>query len=286
MLFNVIMNKNDNENINENISSDIENTFTSWDDSNLKLDRNILRGIYSFGFEKPSPIQQKAIIPMINKSDIFAQAQSGTGKTGAFSIGVLGRLDITSKKCQAIILSPTRELSMQTYDVIDQISGKFPVISQLLIGGRSIDNDIKMIRKNSPHVIIGCPGRVHDMLRRKEIDSSTINMFVLDEADEMLSSCFKEQVYNIIQFLNSDIQICLFSATIPEEINKLSNKFMRNPIKILVKQQMLTLEGIKQYYVGIDNDISKFETIKDLFSILSLSQCIIYCNSVFSSCKF
>ena len=265
------------KNINE---EEDNNIFDSWDDENLKLDQRILRGIFSYGYEKPSPIQKKAIIPIINKNDIIAQAQSGTGKTGAFSIGVLGRIEIEKQNTQCIILSPTRELSIQTYDVLKGLSGKYPVDIQLLIGGTSIDKDISQIREKKPHIIVGCPGRIHDMLRRKEIKTAEIKLVVLDEADEMLSTGFQEQVYNILQFVSGETQICLFSATIPHEISKLSEKFMRDPIRILVKQDMLTLEGIKQYYVAIDNDISKFETIKDLFSILSLSQCIIYCNSV------
>ena len=118
------------------------------------------------------------------------------------------------------------------------------------------------------------------MLRRRKLKTADLKMIVLDEADEMLSSGFKEQVYNIFQFLNKDIQVALFSATMPESLNVLTNKFMRDPIRILVKTEQLTLEGIKQYYVAVENDSQKYDTLKDLYGVFSLSQCIIYCNSV------
>ena len=152
--------------------------------------------------------------------------------------------------------------------------------TQLLIGGTSTEKDIHTLNSNPPHVVIGCPGRVHDMLRRKQLKTNHFRLIILDEADEMLSQGFKEQVYNIFQFLNKDIQVALFSATLPETLNTLTSKFMRDPIKILVQTVQLTLEGITQYYVALDNDEQKYDTLKDLYGTFSLSQCIIYCNSV------
>ena len=177
-------------------------------------------------------------------------------------------------------MSPTRELSQQTNNVICSI-GKFydSLKTHLLIGGTSIDNDLQML-KSPPHIVVGCPGRVHDMLRRNRLKTDSLKLIVLDEADEMLSQGFKEQVYNIFQFLNKDIQVNLFSASIPESLTVLTNKFMRDPIKILVKTEQLTLEGIRQHYVAVENDGQKYDTLKDLYRIFSLSQCIIYCNSV------
>jgi translation initiation factor 4A len=118
------------------------------------------------------------------------------------------------------------------------------------------------------------------MLRRRYINGKKLKLMVLDEADEMLSSGFKEQVYNIFQYLNSEIQIALFSATIPNEMIPLTEKFMRNPVKISVKVEQLTLEGIKQYYVALDDDVQKYDTLKDIYNRMSFNQCIIYCNSV------
>ena len=271
--------------LNQNSDYDMtieENTNTiinSWEDLDIKQD--LLRGIYANGFENPSPIQRKAIIPIIKKNDIIAQAQSGTGKTGCFAIASLELVNTTEDSIQAIILSPTRELSCQIKNVVDKIGINIKDLrTQLLVGGTSTENDIKLLKENHPQIIVGCPGRVHDMMRRKHINSNKIKLVVLDEADEMLSSGFKEQIYSIFQYLASDIQITLFSATMPPSLYSLAEKFMRNPIKIIVKTEQLTLEGIKQYYVNLEDDAQKYDTLKDLFSSFSVSQCIIYCNSV------
>ena len=259
-----------------------KNTIEVWDD--LPSDATALqRGIHAFGFEKPSPIQKEAIGPILNGKDVIGQAQSGTGKTGAFSIGLLGRLDLSRATTQALVLSPTRELSQQTLAVINGIGIMFkkpPLVCQLLIGGTSTDEDIRQLQQAPPHVVVGCPGRVHDMMRRHQIRSQNIELCILDEADEMLSAGFKEQVYNIFQFFHTNTQVCLFSATMPQELSTLTEKFMRDPIKILVKNEQLTLEGIDQYYVALDDDSAKYSALKDLFGTISLSQCIIYCNSV------
>tara|TARA_B000000609_G_C24179060_1_gene356417 strand:- start:1041 stop:2246 length:1206 start_codon:yes stop_codon:yes gene_type:complete len=254
--------------------------FDKWDDVK-DINPNILRGIYAYGFENPSAIQKKSILTFMDGKDLIAQAQSGTGKTGSFAIGVLQNIDTTKNYTQAMILSPTRELSKQIYEVITNL-GRFmkELRIQSLIGGTDLDEDINKLKNETPHVIIGCPGRTHDMLRRRVLNNNTIKLIVLDEADEVLSQGFKEQIYNIFQYLNKDIQICLYSATVPNEILNLTNKFMREPIKILVKAQMLTLEGISQYYIALDNDHSKYATLKDIYSKIAVSQCIIYCNSV------
>jgi translation initiation factor 4A len=151
---------------------------------------------------------------------------------------------------------------------------------QKLYGGSIIEDGSSFSSKNTPHVICGCPGRVQDMMRRDRINVKDIKLVILDEADEMLSSGFKEQVYNIFQYFNSEIQVALFSATLPNSVLPIIDKIMRNPIKINVKREMLTLEGIKQYYIAVDDDRQKYLTLKNLFSFLSVSQCIIYCNSV------
>jgi superfamily II DNA/RNA helicase len=136
------------------------------------------------------------------------------------------------------------------------------------------------MRETPPHIIVGCPGRVFDMIRRRHINASTLKMVVLDEADEMLSQGFKDQIYNIFQYLNKEVQIALFSATLPANIYELTDKFMRNPVRIKVAAEQLTLEGIKQYFVAVQDDHQKYVTLKDLYGAISSSQCIIYCNSV------
>jgi translation initiation factor 4A len=257
-------------------------TLSGWDDIE-DGDMNVLRGIYSYGFEKPSPIQQKAIPPMIDRRDMIAQAQSGTGKTGAFTVGTLNIIDTSKKTTQAIVMAPTRELAMQISNVFKNIGtflDNYKV--QLLVGGNSVDEDIKKLKDKDgpPHVVVGTPGRIHDMIRRNHVNVKNIKVLTLDEADEMLSTGFKDQVYNIFQYMPKNIQLCLYSATVPNEIAELSKKFMRDPVRILVKSEMLTLEGISQFHINIEDDQGKYLTLKDLYESLSVSQCIIYCNSV------
>ena len=271
--------ENDHITSKENECTNYE-TFETWEDSNLGLNLNLLRGIYSYGFEKPSPIQQKSIISLIKGNDIIAQAQSGTGKTGAFSVGALQMVDESKNTTQVLLLSPTRELATQSYNVITALSNNMKITTQLFIGGTYIDRDITTLSNNTPHIAVGCTGRIFDLIKRNHLKYKDIKLMILDEADEMLSVGFKEQVYEIFQYLDNDIQIALFSATMPTEIENLTSKFMRNPIKILVKAEMLTLEGISQYYVAFDDDLAKFSALKDLFESISVSQCIIYCNSI------
>ena len=252
--------------------------ITNWNDLNIK--ENLLRGIFSFGFETPSPIQKRAIKPIIEKNDVIAQAQSGTGKTGAFTVSTIEVVDETVQEIQALIMAPTRELAIQIIGVLDKMSTFIEGLkTKLLIGGTPMDKDISDIEKK-PQIIVGTPGRVHDMLRRRKINTKFIKLLILDEADEMLSAGFKEQIYNIFNFLGNDVQVGLFSATLPVEIQTITEKFMRDPVKILVKTESITLEGIKQYYVALEDDSQKYETIKDIFESISLSQCIIYCNSI------
>lgn len=256
-----------------------ETIIENWDELNLKTD--LLRGIYSHGFEKPSEIQKKSIPVMTRGKDVIAQAQSGMGKTGAFSISTLELIDCSKPKLQALLLAPTHELAKQTLNVMKSLGSMFPqLVVKNLIGGTSIQDDAADIRNNCPHVIVGCAGRVYDMFHRKYISSKDIRLLVLDEADEMLSRGFKDQIYNIFQYMNENTQVALFSATLPADIMSLTKKFMRNPVEITMEVEKLNLECIKQYYIAMRDDNDKYDTLKDLFSAISISQCIIYCNSV------
>lgn len=270
-------NTSEREKSNSNYSPSV---FENWDDID-NINPHLLRGIYAYGFEHPSPIQKKAILPILDRKDIIAQAQSGTGKTGAFVVGALQLVDTESDTTQAMIIAPTRELSKQIYDVTKKLGQMVKGLRvRLLIGGTSAEADISELKNNVPHIVVGCPGRIHDMMRRQHIVSKNIKFLILDEADEMLSSGFKEQIYNIFQYLNNEVQVGLFSATMPPELYKLTEKFMRDPVKILVKTDMLTLEGIAQYYIALEDDSQKYMTLKDIYGTISMSQCIIYCNSI------
>jgi len=250
-----------------------------WDDLNLK--NELLRGIYANGFEMPSEIQQKAILPIISKQDVIAQAQSGTGKTGTFTISALQLIDITKETLQAIIIAPTQELARQIHSVVDRIGAFMPGLrNQLLVGGTSVQNDINKIREAVPHIVVGCSGRIFDMIKRKHINLSTVQLFILDEADEMLSRGFKEQVYNIFQYLSNDVQVAIFSATLSPEVLQITSKFMQNPVQITMKREELTLDGIEQYFIAMYSDNEKFEILKKMFEQLTISQTIIYTNNV------
>jgi translation initiation factor 4A len=259
--------------------NEVDYIANSWDDLDIPV--QLLRGIYAYGFEHMSPIQKKAIQPMMIGRDIIAQAQSGTGKTATFTIGSLSNINLELNHPQVLVLSPTRELSKQTASVFNGIGCMMNGLQiQTLVGGSSVDEDLSILRNNPPHVIVGCPGRVFDILKKNNVICKNIKTIILDEADEMLSFGFKEQVYNILQLLDKNIQICLFSATLPDYINVIIDKIMKDPIRIQVKSEQLTLEGISQYYIAIENDQQKYDTLKDLYSLISMSQCIIYANSL------
>jgi len=253
--------------------------YERWDDLDLKED--LLRGIYNYGFENPSPIQKKAIKPIIDGHDVIAQAQSGSGKTGTFAISTLQNIDPSLKETQAIILAPTHELVKQIASVITSIGNVFQGLCvKTLVGGSPVSEDAALLRENPPHIVVGCTGRVCDMMNRGHLPTKSIKLLILDEADEMLARGFKDTVYHIFQKLSRTVQVALFSATMPPEMLRLTERFMRNPVSITVKAEQLNLECIQQYYIALQNDESKYNTIKSLFEHLLVSQCIIYVNSV------
>lgn len=244
----------------------------------LDLKDELLRGIYAYGYEKPSVIQQKAILPLIDGNDVIGQAQSGTGKTATFSIGILQRIDHTNDHIQALILSHTRELALQIHKVISNLANYLKLNINLSVGGSSSRDNIDALL-NNPHIVIGTPGRVLDMINKKALNTKYLKILIIDEADEMLSKIFSNQIYDIFRYLPNNIQVGLFSATMSDEFFKLSKCFMRNPVKILVKTDELTLEGIKQYYVNVERNEYKYVTLCDFYDVCNLSQTIIYCNS-------
>ena len=248
----------------------------SFDDMGLKP--ALLKGIYNFGFEKPSAVQQRAIMPIIKGLDVIAQSQSGTGKTTIFSIGILQSIDSGSNKLQAIVLSPTRELAEQTRNVMLAFGQHMKARIHACIGGVSLNKDIKAL-ESGVHVVSGTPGRVNDMINRQHLDTRNIKMLVIDEADEMLQKNFKSQLYECYRGLPHDTQIVLISATISPEILDISKKFMNDPVRILVKRDELTLEGIKQYFIAVEKEDWKFDTLTDLYETLTINQAIIFCNT-------
>ncbi len=252
-------------------------SYDSFDDMGLKM--KLLRGIYAYGFEKPSKIQKIGIMPITKGYDIIGQSQSGTGKTGTFLIGTLQRIDPELKQTQALILAPTRELSEQIFNVCNNLCTYMKLENYLLIGGNNRREDIKNLDNHKYQIIVGTPGRVYDMLKNLSLNTNHLKLFVVDEADEMLSSGFQDQVYEIFQYIPKTSQVCLFSATIPNEALEITERFMNDPIKVLVKKEELTLEGIKQFYIAISKEVWKLDALCDIYKKLSVSQSIIYCNT-------
>jgi translation initiation factor 4A len=215
---------------------------------------------------------------MIKGEDTIAQAQSGTGKTATFSIGALQRVDLSVQKCQALLLAPTRELANQSHKVVCSIGDYLKVICHACVGGTKVSDDIDTLRRGV-HIVVGTPGRVFDMIERRALDVSHIKMFILDEADELLSRGFTDQIYDLFRKLPESVQVVLVSATLPDEVLEMTTKFMNNPKRILVKRDELTLEGIKQFYVAVDQEEWKLDTLCDLYETLTITQAIIYCNA-------
>lgn len=248
-------------------------TFESMD-----LKPQLLKGIYNYGFEAPSAIQSRAIMQIIRGRDTVAQAQSGTGKTATFAIGILSLVDTKSKECQALVLSPTRELAQQIEGVIQHLGDYMNVRSHACIGGTQVGEDVKKLQLGQ-HVISGTPGRVLDMIKRRNIGSRHVKMLVLDEADELLTKGFKEQIYDIYKTLPPGAQVVVVSATLTPEVLEMTGKFTTDPVKILVKRDDVTLKGIKQYYIQCEKEEWKFDTLCDLYDNLTITQAVIFCNT-------
>ncbi|VEL16234.1 unnamed protein product [Protopolystoma xenopodis] len=252
---------------------DVVPTFDS-----MGLRDDLLRGVYAYGFERPSAIQQRAIKQIIKGRDVIAQAQSGTGKTATLAMSVLQILDTQLRETQALILSPTRELALQIQKVILALGDYMSVQCHACYGGTNIGEDIRKLDYGQ-HVVSGTPGRVFDMIRRRNLRTRAIKLLILDEADEMLDKGFKEQIYDVYRYLPPGTQVVLLSATMPHEILEMTSKFMTNPIRILVKRDELTLEGIKQFFVAVEREEWKFDTLCDLYDTLTVTQSVIFCNT-------
>ncbi|CAI8493685.1 unnamed protein product [Pichia kudriavzevii] len=258
------------------IETNYDEVATTFDQMNLKPE--IIRGIFGLGFEAPSAIQQRAILPIVSGRDVLAQAQSGTGKTATFSISALQRIDETVKKTQALIMAPTRELALQIQRVVVSIALHMDVTVHACIGGKPMGEDIEALNAGA-QIVVGTPGRVFDMIDRGYFKTRDVKMFIMDEADEMLSQGFKEQIHKVFQYLPETTQVVLLSATMPKDVLDVTTKFMRDPVRILVKKDELTLEGIKQFYVNVEEDQYKLMCLIDLYDSISVTQAVIFCNT-------
>jgi len=279
-LLTLSINMSKNEELKEVMDTEIESNWEEVVDNfdNMNLKTELLRGIYAYGFERPSTIQQRAIMPVIKGHDVIAQAQSGTGKTATFSISILQRIDVSLKATQALILAPTRELALQIQKVVLALGDFMGAECHACVGGTNVREDMEKLRGGC-HVVVGTPGRVFDMINRGAFKTDNMKMFVLDEADEMLSRGFREQIYDVFQLLPTETQVVLLSATMPPDVLEVTTKFMREPVRILVKRDELTLEGIKQFYVAVEKEEWKLDTLSDLYETVTITQAVIFCNT-------
>jgi len=251
-------------------------TYKSFDD--MDLPEQILRGVYGNGFEKPSPIQQKGIMPIKSGRDILAQAQSGTGKTGTFTIGSLCRMDPALRKVQVLVLAPVRELAQQIEGVVKKISVHMGISVYSATGGTPLREDIRAIEKGCQY-LIGTPGRIFDLMNRNVLSRDNIRVLIFDEADQMLEDRFKEQVMCILQKgFPKETQVALFSATMDQDVLDVANKILQNPVRILVAANEVPLDGITQYCIPLEKEEWKLEVLSDLYQQLNISQALIYCN--------
>jgi superfamily II DNA/RNA helicase len=256
--------------------SDELRVYESFDE--MGLPDSLLRGIYAHGFEKPSMIQRKAIVPIREGRDLLAQAQSGTGKTGAFSIGAMCRVDPTLKKPQILVLVPTRELAQQIEYVATHLGSHLPLSVYAATGGTPLGTDLRALERGAQYVI-GTPGRIYDLMHRGALQRQHLKVLIMDEADQMLEDRFREQVLCILQLgFPKETRVALFSATMPQEVVEFSEKLLQNPVRILVPPEEVTLDGIKQYFVELQREDWKYEVLCDLYQQLNINQAIIYCN--------
>lgn len=245
----------------------------------MRLKAALLRGIYSAGFTAPSAIQQRCIVPMVRGRDVVAQAQSGTGKTAMVAIVGLQLAAVEIPAVQVVLLAPTRELAVQTARNVERLGEFLPLQCHACVGGRKVGDDIRKLGGDGVHVVSGTPGRIYDMIQRGVLDTKKVRVFVIDEADEMFGLGFKEQVYDIYRYMPADAQVVLVSATLPQEVLQMSEKFMTDPITVLVKKDGLSLDGIRQFYVDVEQEEWKFDTLCDLYETLTITQAVIFCNS-------
>ena len=229
------------------------------------------------GWEKPSPVQTKAIPAILSGKDVLARSKNGTGKTGAYVIPCLNQVDPAVKKIQVLILVPVRELALQTSRIVKELGHSMKVTSMCCVGGQSLAKDLYILR-NGVQVLVGTSARILDIAKREFCDLSSCKYVVLDEADKMLSEDFRPVVEELLPFLSKDRQMMLFSATFPAGVKSFTQEHMNNPVFINMMEE-LTLQGITQYYAFLE-ERQKVNALHTLFSKLEVNQSIIFCNSV------
>jgi translation initiation factor 4A len=245
----------------------------------MELSEELLRGIYANGFEKPSPIQTLGIMPIKAGRDVLGQAQSGTGKTGTFGIGALSRVDPALKQTQVLIMAHTHELAGQIATTLIALSSYMKIKVVLAVGGVPRHQNARDLKAGA-HVVVGTPGRIYDLASSRDLSFANLRNFVLDEADEMLQDRFAEQVNAIVGLgLPTGCKVALFSATMPQVVKELAEQILKEPVRITLTSAEVTLDGIGQYMVPVDDDAWKVDCFCDIFESMTIAQSIVFVNS-------
>lgn len=256
----------------------IESNATVDSFQELGISVEILKGLGAMGFEKPSPIQAQGIPPVLEGRDVIGQAQTGTGKTAAFGIPVLERIDTSINAIQALILCPTRELAVQVSEELKKISQFLSQVKiEAIYGGDSIERQIRSLRRGV-HIVVGTPGRVMDHMERRTLELDHVRMMVLDEADEMLDMGFREDIENILTEMPEDRQTILFSATMSKPILAITRKFLVDPVLIKVVKNELTNQNIEQVYFEVKPQ-AKVEVMTRLIDMHDIKSLLVFCNT-------
>ena len=245
--------------------------------NDLPLSKEVLRGIDRLGFSSPSPIQAQTIMPLLEGRDVIGQAQTGTGKTAAFGIPMVERIDPEDRRVQGLVLAPTRELAVQTADHIRLISRYTKLKVLPIYGGESINKQINELKKGA-HIVVGTPGRIIDHLTRKTLSLSAVTCVVLDEADRMLDMGFIKDIERILSKLPKNKQTSLFSATIDQSVLNVCNRYMKEPERILVSKDEIALPQISQYYMVVDPR-KKFEALTGVLDEQGVERAILFCRT-------
>lgn len=245
----------------------------------LPLSDQLLRGVFAYGYEKPSAIQSVAILPFIKGRDILGQSQSGTGKTGAFGIAALARLDPKIRAPQVLIISHSHELADQTAKVLRQIANYMKINVVLAIGGVPRHHNERDLR-GCASVVVGTPGRILDLASSGDLPFHSLHTFIVDEADELLRNRFADQVSQIVGIgLPETCAVGLFSATMPDDVRELADRILKDPVHITLKMADVKLDGIKQFAVELEDDSQKLSVLADIFQTISVPHSIIFTNT-------
>ena len=244
----------------------------------MELPADLLRAIFSHGFETPSAIQQKGIKVIADGRDLIAQACSGTGKTGTFTIGSLARVDPSIKKVQVLCLAPTRELAEQIHCVATSLGEHMNIKAYAALGKTPVRDDIRALDRGV-QFLVGTPGRIYDLMSRRSFTTEHVKVIVVDEADQMLEDRFREQLQCILSLgFPASCRCALFSATMNDEVVEFANGLLIDPVRILIPAEQVTLKGIRQYRVDLEREDWKIEVLLDLYKNLNIAQALIYCN--------